>query len=75
MFDLMKDELQALIDQIVRITDYQDLYPDSEAMQELFFRSYTNIIRFWHRVHKECKRGGNYLLHDLILSIINFNSR
>ncbi|KAH7104372.1 hypothetical protein BKA62DRAFT_504918 [Auriculariales sp. MPI-PUGE-AT-0066] len=57
MFEVMKDELQALADQIQRITDYEDLYGDSDAMQRYFFCSYTNMIRFWHRVHKECHRS------------------
>ncbi|KLO10224.1 hypothetical protein SCHPADRAFT_942985 [Schizopora paradoxa] len=56
MFDLMKDELRSLADLIENMTDYEDLYGNSETMQNLFFRSYTNIISFWHRVHKECKR-------------------
>ncbi len=58
MFDLMKDELRALADLIENISDYEDLFGDSESMQDLFFRSYTNIISFWHRVHKECKLTG-----------------
>jgi hypothetical protein len=56
----MKDELNTLADQIQRITDYDDLYGDSESMQRFFFRSYTNMIRFWHRVHKECSRSRPY---------------
>ncbi|KLO10243.1 hypothetical protein SCHPADRAFT_528732 [Schizopora paradoxa] len=55
MFDLMKDELRSLADLIENIADYEDLYGDSEVMQDLFFRSYTNIVSFWHRVHKECR--------------------
>ncbi|KAJ7278277.1 hypothetical protein C8J57DRAFT_1713171 [Mycena rebaudengoi] len=56
MFESMKEELLTLADYLQRITVYEDLYGDSKEMQRLFFKSYTNIIRFWHRVHKECKR-------------------
>ncbi len=56
----MKGELRALVDEIRHINDYEGLYGDSEAMQELFFKSYTNIISFWHRVHKECKTTGQF---------------
>ncbi|KAI0062760.1 hypothetical protein BV25DRAFT_1943480 [Artomyces pyxidatus] len=56
MFDAMTDELRALADQLQRITDYEDLYGDSESMQRFLFRSYTNMIGFWHRVHQECTR-------------------
>jgi hypothetical protein len=69
----MKDELRILIDQIQHITDYEDLYGSSEPMQELFFRSYTNIIRFWHRVHKECKRTGACFW--FIYCLVSFSSR
>ncbi|KAJ7766248.1 hypothetical protein B0H16DRAFT_1523470 [Mycena metata] len=56
MFESMKEELLTLAEYLQRITMYEDLYGDSKEMQRLFFNSYTNIIRFWHRVHKECKR-------------------
>ncbi|KAF7338401.1 Nacht and ankyrin domain protein [Mycena venus] len=56
MFESMKEELLALAEYLQRITVYEDLYGDSKEMQRLFFKSYTNIIRFWHRVHKECRR-------------------
>ena len=57
MFELIKDELGMLIDSIQRITEYEDLFANSTPMQELFLRSYTNVICFWHRVYKECNRS------------------
>ncbi|KZT72257.1 hypothetical protein DAEQUDRAFT_26035 [Daedalea quercina L-15889] len=59
MFDAMKDELRILTEHIQRITDYEGLYGGSQRMQHLLSASYTDIIRFWHRVHKECERSSN----------------
>jgi hypothetical protein len=57
----MQKELLSLAEYLQRITVYEDLYGDSKEMQRLFFSSYTNIIRFWHRIHKECKHKGTLL--------------
>ena len=65
MFECMQKELLSLAEYLQRITVYEDLYGDSKEMQRLFFKSYTNIIHFWHRVHKECKHKGT-LLCDLM---------
>ena len=56
MFDSIREQLEGLADHIERITDHYDLYGDSNAIRVLSFNSYTNMIRFWHRVHKECNR-------------------
>lgn len=56
MFETMRDELDILVHHITRITDHEQAYGHSPEMQNLFFTSYTNIIQFWHRVHKECTR-------------------
>ncbi|KAF8333809.1 hypothetical protein F5887DRAFT_1257428 [Amanita rubescens] len=58
MFESMQKELRSLVGHLQCITVYEDLYGDSEEMQDLLFNSYTHIIRFWYRVHKECKRKG-----------------
>lgn len=58
----MNRELRALLDQIFIINDHEDLYGDSEEMQNLIFRSYVNIIRFWHRVYKECSVKSKFSL-------------
>ncbi|KJA21807.1 hypothetical protein HYPSUDRAFT_41683 [Hypholoma sublateritium FD-334 SS-4] len=58
LFESMQKELLSLAEYLQRITVYEDLYGDSTEMQRLFFVSYTNIIHFWHRVHKECKHTG-----------------
>jgi len=62
MFESMQKELLSLAEYLQRITVYEDLYGDSKEMQRLFFTSYTNIIHFWHRTHKECKRKGTLLI-------------
>ncbi|KAI0033878.1 hypothetical protein K488DRAFT_46741, partial [Vararia minispora EC-137] len=59
LLDSMKAELDALEIQIRRITDYEHLYSDSKTMQQNVFSSYTNMVRFWHRVHKECNLGSS----------------
>jgi len=69
MFESMQKELQSLVEYLQRITLYDDLYGDSKEMQRLFFNSYTNIIRFWHRIHKECKRKGILLGYLMAFSI------
>ncbi|KAJ7606848.1 hypothetical protein FB45DRAFT_949292 [Roridomyces roridus] len=54
LFDTIKKELRLLTAQIQRINDYEYLYGDSQTLQRLFCRAFTNIIRFWCRVDKEC---------------------
>jgi hypothetical protein len=69
MFESMQSELLSLAEYLQRITMYEDLYGDSKEMQLLFFNSYTNIIHFWYRVHKECKYNRNvssYLMDSSI---------
>jgi len=63
MFEAMKEELSALEDQIRALTAFEELYGNSEAMTRFLFRSYTNMIRFWHRVHKECNRTRKYYVY------------
>ncbi|KAF7302928.1 hypothetical protein MKEN_01255200 [Mycena kentingensis (nom. inval.)] len=54
LFETIKKELRSLTTQIERLTDYEALYGDSDALQELFCQSYVNMLRFWCRVDKEC---------------------
>ena len=69
MFESMQKELLSLAEYLQRITVYEDLYGDSKEMQRLFFISYTNIIHFWHRVHKECQHKGTLLRYLVAFSI------
>ena len=71
MFESMQRELISLAEYLQRITVYEDLYGDSQEMQRLFFNSYTNIIHFWHRVHKECKHKGTLPSVTLWPSVLN----
>ncbi|KAJ7508570.1 hypothetical protein B0H11DRAFT_1965696 [Mycena galericulata] len=54
LFDTIKKELRLLTTQLQRINDYENLYGDSEMLQDRFCDSYINILRFWSRVDKEC---------------------
>ncbi|KAK7047185.1 hypothetical protein VNI00_006851 [Paramarasmius palmivorus] len=56
LFDTIKSELRSLAAEIQRITEYEDLYGESESMQALFYDSYINMLRFWSRVDRECDR-------------------
>ncbi|KAF8521950.1 hypothetical protein BU17DRAFT_45376 [Hysterangium stoloniferum] len=57
LFDTIKEELQSLTNYLQRITEYEWLYNDSNDLQDLLCKSYINILRFWHRVDKECDRS------------------
>ncbi|KAI9713539.1 MAG: hypothetical protein M1820_000921 [Bogoriella megaspora] len=56
IYDTIKNELRGLKTQIERLTDYEDLYGDSTAMQGELSNSYINLLRFWHQINKECNR-------------------
>ncbi|KAG1745715.1 hypothetical protein EDB19DRAFT_459773 [Suillus lakei] len=62
LFETIKKELRSLRDHLEHITDYENLYGKDEKMQKLLCHSYFNIIRFWHRVDKECDNCGFALL-------------
>ncbi|KAG0704006.1 hypothetical protein DFH29DRAFT_1068311 [Suillus ampliporus] len=62
LFETIKNELRSLRDQLEHITDHENLYGKDERMQKLLCQSYFNIIRFWHRVDKECDNCGFALL-------------
>ncbi|TFK33930.1 hypothetical protein BDQ12DRAFT_727356 [Crucibulum laeve] len=57
LFETIKNELQSLTTRIDRINSYNKLYGKDAKMQQFLFKSYINIIRFWHRVDKECSNG------------------
>ena len=56
LFDTIKDELAQLSDLVERLGLQEELYGKSKNMQELLCRTYINILKFWHRVDKECAR-------------------
>ncbi|KAL4264298.1 NACHT domain-containing protein [Pleurotus pulmonarius] len=56
LFETIKRSLETLSGQILRITQWQDLYSGDERMQELFYETYIHMIRFWARIDKECSR-------------------
>ncbi|CAO2655623.1 Nn.00g044260.m01.CDS01 [Neocucurbitaria sp. VM-36] len=56
LYDKIGDQLTDLRAHLEVLTMYDELFGDSTTMQELLQASYIDIIRFWHRVEKECKR-------------------
>ena len=58
LIEKIKAEVLSLSAQLRRLTMYEKLYGKSLEMQELLFRSYKDVFRFWCRVDKECSRCG-----------------
>jgi hypothetical protein len=56
VYDKIKDQITNLSTHIEVLTEYEELFGDSSTMQELLQASYIDILRFWRRVEKECKR-------------------
>lgn len=56
LYDKISDQLASLNTHITILTAYEELFGESLTMQELLQSSYVDIIRFWRRVEKECKR-------------------
>lgn len=56
LYDKIKDQITNLSTHIEVLTEYEELFGDSSTMQELLQASYIDILRFWRRVEKECKR-------------------
>ncbi|KAJ7492169.1 hypothetical protein FB451DRAFT_519336 [Mycena latifolia] len=58
LFEIIKNELRSLTGHLQRINDYQNLYGNSDRLQEMLCTSYINMLRFWSRVDKECDTCG-----------------
>ncbi|KAF1845137.1 uncharacterized protein K460DRAFT_416448 [Cucurbitaria berberidis CBS 394.84] len=56
LYDKISSQLKDLEAHLETLTTYEELFGESSTMQELLQASYIDIIRFWHRVEKECKR-------------------
>ncbi|KAJ4371362.1 hypothetical protein N0V83_004579 [Neocucurbitaria cava] len=56
LYDKIGSQLADLGAHLEVLTAYEELFGESATMQELLQASYIDIIRFWHRVEKECKR-------------------
>ncbi|EJD45514.1 hypothetical protein AURDEDRAFT_151884 [Auricularia subglabra TFB-10046 SS5] len=69
MIDTIGEQFDALAEQIERIKAYKSLYGSSAIMQQLFFRSYRNMIHFWHRAHQECKKSPMEKLNLIVKDI------
>ena len=58
LYEKISSQLEAMRSHLARLTDYDDLFGESKEMQEVLEASYIDVIRFWCRVEKECKRCG-----------------
>lgn len=56
LYDKISSQLTDLETHLELLTRYEELFGDSTTMQELLQASYIDVIRFWHRVEKECRR-------------------
>ncbi|QKX57422.1 uncharacterized protein TRUGW13939_04534 [Talaromyces rugulosus] len=56
LYDKISDQIDRLNIHLDVLTEYDWLFTDSSTMRELLRISYIDIIRFWVRVEKECKR-------------------
>ncbi|TFK72378.1 hypothetical protein BDN72DRAFT_836341 [Pluteus cervinus] len=60
IFESMDETLNDLVTHIHDMNKYNTLYGDSQEMQSHFFQCYILMVRFWHRVHKECNRSSRF---------------
>lgn len=58
LYDEIKDQLNNIEHHLDRLTGWEKLFGEHAALQKVLVRSYVNVIRFWRRVEKECKRCG-----------------
>ena len=58
LYDEIKDQLRSLESHLNRLTGWEELFGEHSKLQEALVHSYINVIRFWRRVEKECKRCG-----------------
>ncbi|KAG1749235.1 hypothetical protein EDB19DRAFT_1942102 [Suillus lakei] len=58
LFETIHSELVSLGDHLENIAAYGDLYQKNKKMQRILCNAYINVIRFWHRVDKECAKSG-----------------
>jgi hypothetical protein len=69
LYEKISTQLRALTGHLHRLTIYEELFVSSVIMQEELKRSYINVLRFWSRVAKECKRSCKFerrrhMMHD-----------
>ncbi|KAF5879132.1 putative nacht domain protein [Botrytis fragariae] len=56
LYDDIKNQLEDITLQLNVLTEFEELFGDSKTMQELLQMTYIDVIRFWVRVDKECRR-------------------
>lgn len=56
LYDKIKEQLIQLSIHIETLILFEEEFGESSTMQDLMQTSYFHIIRFWHRVEKECRR-------------------
>ncbi|KAK0504200.1 hypothetical protein EDD18DRAFT_1132392 [Armillaria luteobubalina] len=57
LFDEIRRELNYLSLELVRMTEYETLYANSENMRNLLCDSYMSVLRFWSAVEKQCEES------------------
>ncbi|TQN64766.1 hypothetical protein CSHISOI_10718 [Colletotrichum shisoi] len=68
LFDKIETQLKSLSRQMKRLKDYEQLFPESEEMQELLVSSYVGIIKFWARVEEQCSTSALLLAGKALAS-------
>lgn len=56
LYEIIKEQLDCLERYLECLTEYEELFGHSANMQKILEDSYINVIRFWCRVEKECRR-------------------
>ena len=56
LYEKIPEQLESLQVHLANLTEYEELFSESSNMQILLEKSYVNVVRFWYRVEKECKR-------------------
>ncbi|OBR07672.1 Zinc finger protein [Colletotrichum higginsianum IMI 349063] len=68
LFEKIETQLKSLARQMKRLKDYEQLFPESEEMQELLVSSYIGIIKFWARVEEQCSTSALLLAGKALAS-------
>ncbi|KAK0473016.1 hypothetical protein EDD18DRAFT_1404613 [Armillaria luteobubalina] len=57
LFETIRKELKSLKIEIECMSEYEELYGDSEKMRDILCDSYICILRFWSAVEKQCEES------------------
>ena len=71
LYDTIRTQLNALTNQLARLSWYEELFGHSLAMQDCLKQSYVNLLRFWSRVEKECRHCA---ISAMLRSVASFST-